>query len=111
MKFPRRTFLHFAAGAAALPALSQIARAQAGSARPKIGTRVITLGTAAGPALGRLADRAQSSNLLIVDGTFYVVDAGDGAARRITKAGLMSEILEPFSSPIFMTTTWRGLER
>ena len=34
MKFPRRTFLHLAAGAAALPALSRIAQAQAYPSRP-----------------------------------------------------------------------------
>src|SRR5215467_1557304 len=34
MKLPRRTFLHLAAGAAALPALSRIARAQAYPTRP-----------------------------------------------------------------------------
>jgi tripartite-type tricarboxylate transporter receptor subunit TctC len=34
MKFPRRTFLHLAAGAAALPAVSRVARAQAYPARP-----------------------------------------------------------------------------
>jgi tripartite-type tricarboxylate transporter receptor subunit TctC len=34
MKFPRRTFLHLAAGAAALPALSRIAPAQAYPSRP-----------------------------------------------------------------------------
>ena len=34
MKVPRRTFLHLAAGAAALPAFSRIARAQAYPARP-----------------------------------------------------------------------------
>jgi len=34
MKLPRRQFLHLAAGAAALPALSRIARAQAYPARP-----------------------------------------------------------------------------
>ncbi len=34
MKFPRRQFLHLAAGAAALPAMSQIARAQAYPTRP-----------------------------------------------------------------------------
>jgi ribonuclease BN (tRNA processing enzyme) len=47
-------------------------------------TRVITLGTVAGPP--PRPHRAQSSNLLIVNGTLYVVDAGDGAARRIAKA-------------------------
>jgi tripartite-type tricarboxylate transporter receptor subunit TctC len=34
MKFPRRQFLHLAAGAAALPAVSRIARAQAYPSRP-----------------------------------------------------------------------------
>src|SRR5262245_461870 len=34
MKLPRRQFLHLAAGAAALPAVSRIARAQAYPARP-----------------------------------------------------------------------------
>ena len=52
----------------------------------KTGTRLITLGTAAGPSLR--PDRAQSSNLLTVNGTHYVVDAGDGVARRLAKAGI-----------------------
>ena len=57
------------------------------SATPsKTGTRLITLGTAAGPSLR--AHRAQSSNLLTVNGTHYVVDAGDGVARRLAKAGI-----------------------
>ena len=34
MKLPRRRFLHLAAGAAALPALPRIARAQAYPSRP-----------------------------------------------------------------------------
>ena len=34
MKLPRRRFLHFAAGATALPAVSRIARAQAYPSRP-----------------------------------------------------------------------------
>jgi len=51
----------------------------------KSGTRLITLGTVAGPP--PRPHRAQSSNLLIVNGTLYVIDAGDGAARRVAKAG------------------------
>src|SRR6266545_7161704 len=47
---------------------------------------LLTLGTAAGPSLRR--DRAQSSNLLTVKGTHYVIDAGDGVARRLAKAGI-----------------------
>ena len=34
MKFPRRKFLHLAAGAAVLPALSRVGKAQAYPARP-----------------------------------------------------------------------------
>ena len=51
----------------------------------QLSTRLITLGTVGGPP--PRAHRAQSSNLLIVNGTLYVIDAGDGAARRIAKAG------------------------
>jgi ribonuclease BN (tRNA processing enzyme) len=50
------------------------------------GTRLITLGTSAGPP--PRAHRAQSSNLLTVNGTHYVVDAGDGVARRLAKGGI-----------------------
>ena len=53
---------------------------------PQTGTRLITLGTLGGPT--PRAHRAQSSNLLIVNGAFYVVDAGDGVARRLAKAGV-----------------------
>lgn len=52
----------------------------------KAGTRLITLGTAGGPSLR--AGRAQSSNLLIVNGALYVIDAGDRVARRLEKAGI-----------------------
>jgi ribonuclease BN (tRNA processing enzyme) len=86
MKLPRRNFLHLAAGAAALPMMSRIVWAQTALPQSKTGTRLITLGTTAGPP--PRAHRAQSSNLLIVNGAFYVVDAGDGAARRIAKAGI-----------------------
>jgi ribonuclease BN (tRNA processing enzyme) len=52
----------------------------------KPSTRLITLGTSAGPP--PRAHRAQSSNLLMVNGALYVVDAGDGVARRLAKAGI-----------------------
>src|SRR5262245_3599119 len=84
MKLPRRKFLHLAVGAAALPAVSRIARAQASSA--KTGTRLITLGTLGGP--NPRARQANSSNLLIVNGAHYVIDAGDGVTRRLAKAGI-----------------------
>jgi ribonuclease BN (tRNA processing enzyme) len=57
-----------------------------GAPSPKTGTRLITLGTAAGPSMR--PDRAQSSNLLTVNGTHYLVDAGDGVTRRLADAGI-----------------------
>jgi ribonuclease BN (tRNA processing enzyme) len=69
-------------GAAVLPAGSRTAMGQA-SQPPKAGTRVITLGTQGGPF--PQAHRAQSSNLLLVNGTQYIIDAGDGVARRLAK--------------------------
>jgi ribonuclease BN (tRNA processing enzyme) len=66
-------------------AMLDVAAAQTGGATGSRGTRLITLGTVAGPP--PRPHRAQSSNLLIVNGALYVVDAGDGASRRIAKAG------------------------
>lgn len=62
------------------------AQPNAGVSPPKSGTRLITLGTRAGPlpAIGR----AQSSNLLIVNGSLYLIDAGPGVTRRLTRAGI-----------------------
>jgi len=59
--------------------------AQTNTPPSKVETRLITLGTVAGPP--PRAHRAQFSNLLIVNDTLYVVDAGDGVTRRIAKAG------------------------
>ena len=84
MKLPhRRKFLHLAAGAAALPAMPRIAGAQTELPQSKAGTRLITVGTAGGPR--PRADRAQSSNLLIVNDTPYIIDAGDGTTRRLAE--------------------------
>ena len=67
----------------------------------KAGTRLVTLGTSGGPP--PRAHRAQSSNLLTVNGTHYVVDAGDGVARRLAKLALTFERSGLFLSLI--TTT------
>ena len=85
MKLPcRRQFLHLAVGAAA-SAVSPFAWGQSSNevASSKKGTRVITLGTKNGPFPE--AGRAQSSNLLVVNGSQYIVDAGDGVARRLAR--------------------------
>jgi ribonuclease BN (tRNA processing enzyme) len=73
----------FAAAIAA--AIASAAAAQTAVGPAKTGTRLITLGTAGGPV--PRAKRAQSSNLLIVNGTPYLIDAGDGTARRLAKLG------------------------
>ena len=54
--------------------------AQINTPPSKMETRLITLGTVAGPP--PRPHRAQFSNLLIVNDTLYVVDAGDGVTRR-----------------------------
>jgi hypothetical protein len=75
----------------------------------KSGTRLITLGTLAGPP--PRPHWGQSSNLLIVNGTLYVIDAGDGAARESQRSGSTSEMSERYSSHTIMTITQRGSAR
>ena len=52
---------------------------------PTSRTELITLGTGGGPLPRK--DRAQSSNLLVVNGTPYLIDAGAGTTRRIVQSG------------------------
>jgi len=78
MKFPRRQFLHLAAGAVALPALSRIARAQAYPTRP---VRII-VGSPPGGAtdiLARLIGQWLSERL----GQPFVIENRPGAASNI----------------------------
>src|SRR5579871_2798273 len=63
--------------------LANAGRAQSTGPAVKTGTRLITVGTAGGPV--PRAGRAQSANLLIVNGTPYLIDAGDGTTRRLAK--------------------------
>ena len=80
----KRSFL--LAGAVSVVALVIVAATDRLSAQPaESGTTLITLGTRGGPLPTK--DRAQSSNLLVVNGTLYLIDAGDGATRRIVQAG------------------------
>jgi tripartite-type tricarboxylate transporter receptor subunit TctC len=78
MKLPRRSFLHLAAGAAALPAISRIARAQTYPTRP---VRII-VGFAAGGApdiTARLIGQSLSERL----GQPFVIENRPGAGSNI----------------------------
>lgn len=55
------------------------------NAQTHVTTRLITLGTRGGPIPSK--SRAQTSNLLIVNGSYYLIDAGDGVLRRLAQAG------------------------
>ena len=74
MKFPRRTFLHLAAGAAALPSVSRVAWAQSYPARP---VRIL-VGFAAGQAIDiivRIVAQSLSDQL----GQQFVIENRPGA--------------------------------
>ena len=55
-------------------------------AQPRRRSRLVLLGTKGGPTPGRF--RAPASNLLVVDGEPYVIDAPDGVASRLVQAGV-----------------------
>src|SRR5262245_48021657 len=78
MKLRRRSFLHLAAGAAALPALPRIARAQAYPARP---VRIIVGFAAGGPndILSRLLGQWLTERL----GQTFVIENRPGASGNI----------------------------
>src|ERR1700730_1321988 len=78
MKLPRRNFLHLAAGAAALPAVSGIAKAQAYPARPV----KIIVGQAAGSASDIVA-RLIALFLSEKFGQQFLVEVRPGAAGNI----------------------------
>ena len=78
MKLPRRKFLHLAAGAAALPALSRIARAQAYPTRPV--RLIIGIVPGSGPDIvGRLLGQWLSDRL----GRPFIIENRPGAGTNI----------------------------
>ena len=78
MKLPRRTFLHLAAGAAALPALSRIAAAQPYPARP---VRIMVGAAAGGGAdiISRLIGQQLAAQL----GQQFIIENRPGAGTNI----------------------------
>src|SRR5262245_16522302 len=78
VKLPRRNFLHLAAGAAALPAVSRIASAQAYPSRP---VRIIVgfPGGSASDTTARLIGQSLSERL----GQPFVIENRPGAASNI----------------------------
>src|ERR1700686_1556432 len=78
MKLPRRSFLHLAAGAAALPAVSRVARAQSYPLRP---VRVIVGFPAGGPTdiTARLISQYLSERL----GQPFIVENRPGASSNV----------------------------
>lgn len=50
--------------------------------------RIILLGTKGGPSV--TASRSEPANLLVVDGTPYMIDVGAGASRQLAEAGYAS---------------------
>jgi len=92
MKLPRRAFLHLAAGAAALPALPRIARAQAYPTRP---VRWIVGYVAGGPndVLARLMSQWLSERL----GQPFVVENRPGAGTNIATEAVVKALPDGYT--------------
>lgn len=101
----RRGLLGGASGVAALTALglagapaAEAAAAASAAGGPlyddRFRTKVVFLGTAGGPVWWPGTDREGISTAVVVDGTVYLVDFGDGAGRRLKQAALVPEALQ-----------------
>ena len=104
MKLPRRTFLHLAAGATALPAISRVAGAQTYPTRP---ARIIVGFAAGGPTdiVARLMAQWLSEHL----GQEFVVENRPGAASNIgTEAALRAP---PDGYTLLLVTSTNAVKR
>jgi len=92
MKLPRRQFLHLAAGAAALSAVSRIARAQAYPSRP---VRIV-VGFPAGGALDTLA-RLMGQCLSERLGKPFVIENRPGAGSNIATEAVVRALPDGYT--------------
>jgi hypothetical protein len=88
--------------------LSGFAAAQLTGA-PAERTKLITLGTQGGPLPSKA--RKQSSNLLVVNGALYLIDAGDNVTRRMVQSGHDFRKVSKISSPTRTAITPRASPR
>lgn len=83
--------LLLSAAALAFPAFAQTQAAHSAATAPAA-LEIVLLGTAAGPT--PRANRSQPSSLLRVDGTTYLIDAGDNVSQQLSRAGGMVTTVE-----------------
>src|SRR5262245_22030838 len=100
MKLPRRNFLHLAAGAAALPAVSRFAWAQAYPARP---VRLI-VGFPAGGSASDIVARLMGQWLSERLGQQFVVENRTGAATNIATEAVVRAPPDGYTL-LFVTAT------
>jgi tripartite-type tricarboxylate transporter receptor subunit TctC len=102
MKLPRRNFLHLAAGAAALPAASRAARAQAYPTRP---VRLVVGFAPAGPSdiVARLIGQWLSERL----GQQFVIDNRPGAGGNIGTEAVVRSPADGYT--LLMVTTTHAI--
>jgi tripartite-type tricarboxylate transporter receptor subunit TctC len=99
MKLPRRNFLYLAANAAALPAVSRIARAQAWPTRP---VRIVVGFAPGGPGdiVARLMGQWLSERL----GQPFIIENRTGAATNIAAEAVVRAPADGYTV-LFVTTT------
>src|SRR5499425_50869 len=99
MKLPRRNFLHLAAGAAALPAVSRVAWAQAYPSRP---VRIVVGFAAGGPAdiIARLIGQWLSERL----GQSFIIENRTGAATNVAAEAVVRAPTDGYTL-LFVTAT------
>src|SRR5467141_2685404 len=98
MKLPRRNFLHLAAGAAALPAVSRVAWAQAYPSRP---VRVIVMAPAGGgyDIVARLMSQFLSERF----GQQFIVENRPGAGGNIGTETVVRALPDGYTLLVMLT--------